>query len=204
MYASPLHPPADRSDQCDPGKLAELGVVAPVGRRGVDQLLAIVADPGDKRLPEVARICVAALGAQLQMLKLRILEFDRLIRAWHRSNEVSRRLDRFLVLGRRWQLPWLPASPIQRSFDQGVTSRPGSDWSPSRTRAAARTGCATSANEATAICVVFSRPELSPSSATPRSTARDTDRGSRHFWRGDRPRSLPLRSPISSQGWLGQ
>jgi transposase len=25
---------------------------------------------------------------------------------------------------RRWQLPWLPASPIQRSFDQGVTSRP--------------------------------------------------------------------------------
>jgi transposase len=54
-------------------QLAELGVVAPVGRRGVDQLLAIVADPSDKRLPEVARICVAALGTQLQILKLRIL-----------------------------------------------------------------------------------------------------------------------------------
>jgi transposase len=63
-------------------QLAELGVVAPVGRRGIDQLLAIVADPSDKRMPELAGICVAALGAQLQTLKLWILEFDRLIRAW--------------------------------------------------------------------------------------------------------------------------
>src|SRR4029077_6433870 len=31
--------------------LAELGIVASVGRRGVDQLLAIVADPSDSRLP---------------------------------------------------------------------------------------------------------------------------------------------------------
>jgi transposase len=204
MYASPLHPPADRSDQCDPGKLAELGVVAPVGRRGVDQLLAIVADPGDKRLPEVARICVAALGAQLQTLKLRILEFDRLIRAWHRSNEVSRRLDRIPGVGPALATALVASVPDPKVFRSG---RDFSAWIglvPSRTRAAARTGWATSANEATAICVVFSRPELSPSSATPRSTARDTDRGSRHFWRGDRPRSLPLRSPISSQGWLGQ
>src|SRR5262249_4928581 len=69
--------------------LAEFGIVAPVGRRGVDQLLSIVADANDKRLPEVARTCVAALGAQLQMLKARILEFDRMIRAWHRSSETS-------------------------------------------------------------------------------------------------------------------
>jgi transposase len=73
--------------------LAEFGIVAPVGRNGVDQLLGIVADLADKRLPEVARICVAALGAQLRMLKAQILEFDRMIRAWHRSSETSRRLD---------------------------------------------------------------------------------------------------------------
>jgi transposase len=73
--------------------LAEFGIVAPVGRRGVDQLLAIVSDTSDKRLPEVARACVTALGAQLQMLKAQILEFDRMIRAWHRSNETSKRLD---------------------------------------------------------------------------------------------------------------
>ena len=35
--------------------LAEFGIVAPVGRKGVTELLHIVADPSDKRVPEVAR-----------------------------------------------------------------------------------------------------------------------------------------------------
>ena len=73
--------------------LAEFGIVAPVGRNGVEQLLGVVADANDKRLPEVARACVGALGAQLQMLKAQILKFDRLIRTWHRSSEASKRLD---------------------------------------------------------------------------------------------------------------
>jgi transposase len=73
--------------------LAEFGIVAPVGRNGVDQLLGIAADANDRRLPEVARACVIALGAQLRMLKAQILEFDRMIMAWHRSSEASRRLD---------------------------------------------------------------------------------------------------------------
>ena len=73
--------------------LAEFGIVAPVGRNGVEQLLSVAADSNDKRLPEVARACVTVLGAQLQTLKAQILEFDRMIRAWHRSSEASRRLD---------------------------------------------------------------------------------------------------------------
>jgi len=73
--------------------LAEFGIVAPVGRNGVEQLLGVAADSTDKRLPEVARACVAALGAQLRMLKAQILQFDRMIMLWHRSNEASRRLD---------------------------------------------------------------------------------------------------------------
>ncbi len=73
--------------------LAEFGIVAPVGRNGVEQLLAVAADASDQRLPEVARACVIALGAQLQMLKAQILQFDRMIMAWHRSSEASRRLD---------------------------------------------------------------------------------------------------------------
>jgi transposase len=79
--------------------LAEFGIVAPVGRNGVDQLLGVVADSNDKRLPEVARTCVAALGAQLRMQKAQILEFDRMIRAWHRSSEASRRLDEIPGVG---------------------------------------------------------------------------------------------------------
>src|SRR5271169_2520700 len=73
--------------------LAEFGIVAPVGRNGVEELLTVVADASDKRLSDVARACVAALGTQLRMLRAQILEFDRIIRAWHRSNEMSRRLD---------------------------------------------------------------------------------------------------------------
>ena len=72
--------------------MAEYGIVAPVGRKGVEQLLAIVTDAGDERVPEVARACLAALGAQLRALKAQILAFDRQIIAWHRSNEISRRL----------------------------------------------------------------------------------------------------------------
>src|SRR4029453_16220870 len=79
--------------------LAEFGIVAPVGRNGGDQLLGIVAGLADKRLPEVARACVAALGAQLRVLKVQILEFDRMIRAWHRSSEAGKRLGQVPCVG---------------------------------------------------------------------------------------------------------
>src|SRR2546429_4397025 len=52
--------------------LAEFGIVAPVGRNGVEQLLDVVADGSDKRLPEMARTCLLALGAQLRTLKVQI------------------------------------------------------------------------------------------------------------------------------------
>ena len=50
-------------------------------------------------MPEIARACVAALGAQLRVLKVQILEFDRMIRAWHRSSEASKRLDQVPGVG---------------------------------------------------------------------------------------------------------
>jgi len=45
--------------------LAEFGIVAPVGRKGVEHLLAIGTDGSDQRVPEVTQACLAALGAQL-------------------------------------------------------------------------------------------------------------------------------------------
>jgi transposase len=79
--------------------LAELGIVAPVGRKGVEQLLCAVADPKDERIPDITRECIEALGALLFKLKAQILEFDRRINAWHRSNETSRRLDEIPGVG---------------------------------------------------------------------------------------------------------
>src|SRR5258705_3020599 len=66
--------------------LAEFGIVAPVGRHGVEELLNVVADPNDKRVPEMARACLLAFGAQLRRIKEQVLEFDRMISACDRSN----------------------------------------------------------------------------------------------------------------------
>ena len=142
--------------------LAEFGIVAPVGRNGVEQLLGVVADAKDKRLPEVARACVGALGAQLQMLKAQILKFDRLIRTWHRSSEASKRLDASPASDPRWPPPWLPASLTRRRSDRDGTSRLGSGLCQSRTRAGVKSGSAISASEAIAICAACSLPALWP------------------------------------------
>jgi transposase len=56
-------------------------------------LLRVVADPSEKRLPELVCACLVALGRQLLSLKKQILEFDRMIPAWHRSNQTSKRLN---------------------------------------------------------------------------------------------------------------
>ena len=72
--------------------LAEFGVTAAVGRKGIEELLRVIADPSDKRVPDVVRACLAALGSQLLSLKKQILDFDRMIMAWHRSNQTSKRL----------------------------------------------------------------------------------------------------------------
>ena len=103
--------------------LAEFGIVAPVGRNGVEELLGVVADTNDNRLPVVARACLAALGAQLRMLKARILEFDRLIMAWHRSSEASKRLDEIPGVG-----PVL-ATALVASVADAKAFRSGRDFS---------------------------------------------------------------------------
>jgi transposase len=86
--------------------LAEFGIVATVGRKGVTELLHVVADPSDKRVPKVARACLAALGDQLISLKQQIVEFDRMIMAWHRSNQTSKRFITFPELVRCWRPLW--------------------------------------------------------------------------------------------------
>jgi transposase len=103
--------------------LAEFGIVAPVGRRGVEQLLEVVADTADGRLPEVARACLAALGSQLRALKAQILEFDRRIIAWHRSSATSQRLDAIPGVG-----PAL-ATALAASVADAKAFRSGRDFS---------------------------------------------------------------------------
>ena len=72
--------------------LAEFGIVSPVGREGLDRLLAVVADPDNGRLPAEARASLEMLAVQLEGVKAQILANDRRIIASARATEVGRRL----------------------------------------------------------------------------------------------------------------
>jgi transposase len=98
---------------------AEFGIVAPLGRLGVEALLGVVADPKGKRVPEVARACLAALGAQLRVLKKQILEFDRMINAWYRSSETSKRLDEIPGVGPALATALVASVADPRAFRSG-------------------------------------------------------------------------------------
>jgi transposase len=71
------------------GHLAEFGVVAPQGKRHVAELIAVVVDAADGRLPRGA---LAPLVRQMQRLDQEIDGLDKRLLAWHRADEASRRL----------------------------------------------------------------------------------------------------------------
>ncbi len=73
--------------------LAEYGIVAGVGRNGVEALLELIARGEDDRLPEVARGCVLALATQLALVRKQISDADRKVLICHRRNETSKRLE---------------------------------------------------------------------------------------------------------------
>ena len=79
--------------------MAEFGIVAPVGVPQVKKLLDIIADGDDARLPALARTCLESLARQFVSLHGEIVAAERRIHAWHRSNEVSRRLETIPGIG---------------------------------------------------------------------------------------------------------
>ena len=79
--------------------LAEFGIVAPVGVRGLKALLVVIADPEDERVPCVARSCLESLVASLATVEREAACIERRIHAWHRSNEASRRLETIPGIG---------------------------------------------------------------------------------------------------------
>jgi transposase len=79
--------------------MAEFGIVAPVGVPQVKKLLGIIADAQDARLPPVARICLESLARQFLSLGAEIHAAEKQIHAWHRSSDVSRRLETIPGIG---------------------------------------------------------------------------------------------------------
>ena len=81
------------------GHLAELGVVSAKGRNGTGELLSIVADAEDRRIPPAARGILDTLARQYSAIGAEIGSIDKSILAWHRACEPSRRLAEIPGIG---------------------------------------------------------------------------------------------------------
>ncbi|MER9548371.1 IS110 family transposase [Mesorhizobium sp. M0322] len=81
------------------GHLAEFGIVTRQGIAGVGMLIALVEDDDHDLIPPLARSALLPLIVQLREVHGKVSEMDRQIHAWHRSNELSRRLETIPGIG---------------------------------------------------------------------------------------------------------
>ena len=184
--------------------LAEFGIVAPVGRKGVEALLDVVANPTDTRVPVVARACLAALGAQLRRLKEQILEFDRMIMTWHRSHEASKRLDAIPGVGPVLATALIASIADPKAFRSGRNFSAWIGLVPKQHSSGGKDRLGSISKQGDRYLRSLFMAGRSPSFAMPGSTAAGIGRGSRHCWRGGRARSPPSHWPTRSRGWCGR
>ena len=75
------------------GHCGEFGLVVAQGASKVTALIEMIEDPEDEDLPALARVALGFLVEQLRMTQIQILGLEKKLKAWHRTNEASRRLE---------------------------------------------------------------------------------------------------------------
>ena len=75
------------------GHCGEFGLVVAQGASKVTALIEMIEDPEDEDLPALARVALGSLVEQLRMTQIQILGLEKKLKAWHRTNEGSRRLE---------------------------------------------------------------------------------------------------------------
>src|SRR5260370_18215438 len=75
------------------GHMAELGIISAKGRNGTAELLEIIADEHDDRIPSAARFSLDVLARQYAVVRAQVVAIEKRIHACHRSSEESRRLE---------------------------------------------------------------------------------------------------------------
>src|SRR5256712_3306979 len=81
------------------GHMAELGMISAKGRNGTAELLEIIANEQDDRIPAAARFSLNVLARQYAAIREETVAIERRIHAWHRSSEESRRLEEIPGIG---------------------------------------------------------------------------------------------------------
>ena len=183
--------------------LAELGMAAAQGREGVKELLAIVAQDGDSRLPVDAHASLIVLAAQLQAVQTMIGSIEKRVVRQHRSNEESKRLETIPGIGFLGATAIAASVPDPRFFDRAVTSPHGLGSCHDKIRPAASRSLGRSRNRGIVTCVASWSLEPVPSCDV-RASSRRSIPGSRSFSPGDRSRSLRSRLPTRWRGSLGR
>jgi transposase len=102
--------------------MAELGIVAAQGREGLKELLAVIADGKDDRVPVDARASLIVLAAQLQALQTLIGSIEKRIVAQHCASEESKRVATIPGIGT------LGASAITATVTDPRAFRSGRDF----------------------------------------------------------------------------
>src|SRR5256884_152147 len=81
------------------GHMAELGIISAKGRNGTAELLKMIANEQDDRIPAVARFSLDVLARQYAAVRAEIVAIEKRIHAWRRSSEESRRLEEIPGVG---------------------------------------------------------------------------------------------------------
>jgi transposase len=99
--------------------MAEVGIVAPIGRKGLELLLEIIRQDKDGCLQDTSRSCLLMLADQFSMVKAHILELDRAIVADVRRNESAKRLMAIPGVGPLLASAMVAAVPDPAMFKSG-------------------------------------------------------------------------------------
>ena len=178
------------------GHCAELGLIVAQGASKVEELVAIIEDPGDVRLPPLAREALGSLVEQLHSAQARIKQLEATLLAWHRSNQASRRLATIPGVG------VITATALVATIGDGAQFRSGRQLSawlglvPRQHSSDARTGWGGSRSAGMAIsgaCSCMVREACCAGAAPSRARGLAGPTGS---WRGGRQTSCWSPWPI--------
>lgn len=101
------------------GLLAEFGLVVPQGIAYVAQRVPDLIEDALIDLPGSFRLLIARLLEQLQLLHRQVDEIETEIKAWHRTNEASRRLEKVPGIGPLTATALAASVGDARNFENG-------------------------------------------------------------------------------------
>jgi transposase len=175
------------------GLMAEFGIVVAEGPRHVGELIAILADPADERIPAPLHDGLWAIAETLRGLEQRIERVEKQIVGWGRGNATCRHLITIPGYGPILSTAMAAMVVNPAAFASARTSRPLSALCRGRMARAERSSSVRSASGATAICAG------SWSTVRCRSCAASAPRRIPGWPNCSKPssaRSSPVRSPI--------